>query len=236
MLTNRRAGRLYGPALVLSAALVLTACTSGTSTGPTPEPADATVSASDPSGESATAPSTQTSGGSEAPPSTSPTAVPIGPAAPGAVDKAPEPIQVRYPAINAELPVEPRGVADDGQMDLPDDAGQAAWYQFGMTPADDAGTTVIAAHAGSEETPFGPFYGLLEAQPSDEVTVVDESGEEHRYQVTETQQLGKDGLDFTPYFQRSGAHQLVLITCGGQWVPEQGSYTDNVIVVAEPID
>ena len=95
---------------------------------------------------------------------------------------------------------------------------------------------MIAAHAGSEETPFGPFYGLLEAQPGDETIVVDAAGEVHRYQVTETQQLDKDDLDFTPYFQRSGPHQLMLITCGGQWVPELSSYTDNVIVVAEPID
>lgn len=236
MLTNRRVGRAYGPALVLSAALVLTACTSGTSTGPMSEPADATVSASGPSAESAPAPSAQTSEGLEATPSTSPTEVPVGPAAPDAVDNAAEPVQVRYPAIDAELPVAPHGIADDGQMDLPDDAGQAAWYQYGMTPADDTGTTVIAAHAGSEETPFGPFYGLLEAQPGDETIVVDSAGDEHRYQVTETQQLDKDDLDFTPYFQRSGPHQLVLITCGGQWVPELSSYTDNVIVVADPID
>lgn len=232
-MTNRRTGRMTGPALALSAALVLTGCISGASTGPTSEPAGAPVSASDPSTVSAVAPTRQPSGGSEAPPVP---AIPVAPADPEAVAQTPEPVRVRYPAIDADLPVQPRGVADDGQMDLPDDAAQAAWYQFGMSPAEGAGTTVIAAHAGSEQTPFGPFYGLLDAQQGDEVIIADSAGQEHRYQVIETQQLGKDGLDFTPYFDRSGPHRLVLITCGGQWVPERNSYTDNVIVVAEPAE
>lgn len=232
-MTNRRTGRMAGPVLAFSAALVLTGCISGARTGPTSEPAGGPVSASDPSTVSAVAPTGQPSGGSEAPPVP---AIPVAPAAPESVAQTAEPVRVRYPAIDADLPVQPRGVADDGQMDLPDDAGQAAWYQFGMTPADDAGTTVIAAHAGSEETPFGPLYGLLDAQRGDEVIVSDSTGQEHRYQVVETQQLGKNGLDFTPYFERSGPHRLVLITCGGQWVPERNSYTDNVIVVAEPAE
>lgn len=261
MLTNRRrsrASRAHGPALALGAALVLSGCASGTSAGFPPEPASATVPASDPSAESAPPASTaQTSEGSEVPPpetttdtesgaessgsaaSPSPpknTAVPVSPAAPGEVEKAPEPVRVLYPEIDAELPVEPRGVSDDGQMDVPEDAAQAGWYQYGKAPADEVGNTVITAHAGSAQTPIGPLYELTEADQGDEVTVVDEAGEEHRYQVTETQQLGKDGLDFTPYFQRSGEHQLVLITCGGQWLPQMNSYAENVIVVAEPIE
>lgn len=264
MLTNRRrprASRAHGPALVLGAALVLSGCASGPSAGFPPEPASATVPASDPSAESVPSSTAQTSEGSEVPPpetddteagdteagagssgsAASPsapntTAVPVNPAAPGAVEKAPEPVRVLYPELDADLPVEPRGVSDDGQMDVPEDAAQAGWYQYGKAPADEVGNTVITAHAGSAQTPIGPLYELTEANQGDEVTVVDESGEEHRYRVTETQQLGKDGLDFTPYFERTGEHQLVLITCGGQWLPEKNSYAENVIVVAEPID
>ena len=247
MLTNRRrsrASRVHGPTLALGAALALLGCASGTSAGTNPPaPAEATVSAPAPSAESAPSPSPQTSEGPGAPPSpsgpgtaSSPAAVPVAPAAPGEVEKVPEPVRLIYPQIEAELPIAPRGVSDDGQMEVPDDAAQAGWYQYGKAPADEIGTTVITAHAGSEETPIGPLYGLTEAQPGQVVTVVDAAGAEHRYRVTETQQLGKDGLDFTPYFERTGAHRLVLITCGGQWMPERNSYAENVIVVAEPID
>ncbi len=35
-------------------------------------------------------------------------------------------------------------------------------------------------------------------------------------------------------FRRDGAPRLTLITCGGPFLPESGSYRDNVVVVAEP--
>ncbi|GAA1149827.1 class F sortase [Nesterenkonia lutea] len=163
-----------------------------------------------------------------------PAEVPIKTAELGEVEATPVPVGLSYPGIDAELPVQPRGVDSDGQMDIPDDAAQAAWYEYGKSPADQVGTTVITAHAGSAETPVGPLYALKDSRPGEEVTVLDEAGEEHRYEVTEVEQLGKDGLDFAPYFERTGPHRLVLITCGGQWMPEQNSYADNVIVVAEP--
>jgi len=149
---------------------------------------------------------------------------------------APDPVQLRYPDIDADMEVEPKGVASDGQMEIPDDAAQAGWYEYGNAPADDTGTTVIAAHAGSRETPVGPLYALKDAEAGEQITVVDDAGDEHRYEVTEVQRMGKEGLDFTPYFERSGQHRLVLITCGGQWIPEQNSYADNIIVVAESLD
>ncbi len=153
----------------------------------------------------------------------------------GTTTAAAAPVLLDYPDIDADIPVRPYGVSADGQMDVPDDAAVAAWYQFGKTPTDGVGTTVIAAHAGSEETPIGPLYALTEARPGDEVTVTDEDGEEHRYEVSEVEQLGKDGLDFAPFFERTGDHRLVMITCGGQWIAEESSYADNVIVIAEPV-
>ncbi|WP_422116454.1 class F sortase [Brachybacterium sp. UNK5269] len=144
------------------------------------------------------------------------------------------PVRIQYPGLGADLPITPTGVAEDGQMEIPADAADAGWYRFGQAPADDAGSTVIAAHAGSEETPEGPLYALRAAEVGDEVTVTDQEGTRHTYAVTSVERLGKDGLDFTPYFTRTGPERLVLITCGGQWLPERGSYADNVIVVAEP--
>ena len=198
----------------------------------------ATVSASgEPQEPSASSPSPEAPGSPEAAPSAlSPGSVPVQPADQGQREPAPEPVQVLYPEIDADIPVEPRGVASDGQMDIPDDAAQAAWYQYGKAPADEVGTTVISAHAGSVETPVGPLYALKDSRPGEEVTVLDEAGAAHHYEVTQVEQLGKDGLDFAPYFERTGQHRLVLITCGGQWIDERGSYADNVIVVAEPLD
>lgn len=146
------------------------------------------------------------------------------------------PVRLDYEGIGAEMTVVPTGVAEDGQMEIPEDASVAGWYRFGRAPVDGEGNTVIAAHAGSERTPEGPLYGLRNARPGEVVRVEDTSGQHHAYRITEVDQLGKDGLDLTPYFTRSGPEQLVLVTCGGQWLPERQSYADNIIVVAEPVD
>lgn len=231
-----RAGRSVSLALVLGASLVATGCATGAAQST--EGRAATVSVPGESLEGpASSPSPEPSGSPGAAPSVlSPGSVPVQPADQGQQERSPEPVQVLYPGIDADIPVEPRGVASDGQMDIPDDAAQAAWYEYGKAPADEVGTTVISAHAGSEETPVGPLYALKDSRPGEEVTVLDEAGAAHHYEVTQVEQLGKDGLDFAPYFERTGEHRLVLITCGGQWIDERGSYADNIIVVAEPLD
>ena len=148
----------------------------------------------------------------------------------------PAPVRVDYEAIGADLPVVPQGVTGDGQMEIPEDAATAGWYRFGPVPADGEGNTVIAAHAGSEHTPEGPLYRLRDARPGDAVAVVDGSGRTHAFRVASVEHRDKDGLDFTPYFARSGPLRLVLVTCGGQWLPERQSYADNIIAVAEAVD
>lgn len=164
----------------------------------------------------------------------SPATVPIRQAG-AEVGRAPEPVRLDYPGIDAQMPVEARGVDGDGEMDIPRDASTAAWYEYGPAPGQDRGSTVIAAHAGSEETPVGPLHGLGDAAPGDVVEVEDDDGEVHSYRVSEVEQIGRRGADLEPYFDRQGPHRLVLFTCGGEWLPEAGRYADNIIVVAEPL-
>lgn len=219
--------------LLLVAALTLSGC-AASGQGAAAEPAESAVNDSR---GSEVPPASQTPGPSpQAGTASISDAVPVQSAELASIEQAPAPVRVIYPGIDAEISVLAHGVSDDGQMDIPDDAAEAAWYQYGRAPADGTGTTVIAAHAGSTHTPVGPMYLLHEAQPGEEITVEDESGEEYLYAVTEVEQQDKDDLDFAPYFTRDGDHHLVLITCGGQWNPDRSSYNDNIIVTATPID
>lgn len=163
------------------------------------------------------------------------TEVPVSSAALSEQAAAAPPVHVSYPDIDGDITVTPGGVADDGQMGIPADASQAAWYRHGRAPADERGTTVIAAHAGSVETPVGPLYGLHRARPGQVVTVEDEAGENYDYRVVAVEELAKDDLDLTPYFAREGDPTLVLITCGGPWNAEVSSYDANIIVTATPV-
>lgn len=145
------------------------------------------------------------------------------------------PTQLTLPALDLAMPVLPVGVAEDGQTEVLADANEAGWYRFGPGIGADAGATVILAHAGSLITPRGPFSRLKNLEGGEEIQVRDAVGNLATYRVESIEILEKAALDFTPYFVRDGDPRLILITCGGQWDEEAGSYLSNVVVTAVPI-
>src|SRR5690606_20474261 len=120
----------------------------------------------------------------------------------------------------------------------------AGWYRFGAAPTDAEGSTVIAAHVDSLRTGVGPFARLLDAEVGQEVTVTVQpsspgdgaSGEPQvlTYTVTEVVRHPKAEVPLEELFDRGGSPRLVLVTCGGRFQHEVGSYSDNVVVVAVP--
>ncbi|MGM0386545.1 MAG: class F sortase, partial [Actinomycetota bacterium] len=128
------------------------------------------------------------------------------------------------------------GVAEDGQMEIPEDALRAGWYRFGAAPSDDEGTVVVSAHAGSYITPRGPLYDLRSSQVGHRVQLQAADGTTTTYEVTQVEQLGKVTIDFNQYFVRDGEQRLILITCGGRWDAEAQSYDDNIIVTASLVE
>jgi hypothetical protein len=57
------------------------------------------------------------------------------------------------------------------------------------------------------------------------------NGRVFTYRVTSLQTVLKERLP-TAVYSRGGAHRLVLVTCGGPFVPADSAYRDNVIVTA----
>lgn len=163
-----------------------------------------------------------------------PDQVPVVTATPGAVPEVP-PIRLDYPTLGIDMPVIPTGVTEDGQMEIPGDAATAGWYRYGKAPADAIGHTVIAAHNGSPDTPVGPLNAIAGSRTGDEIRVEDSAGHDYTYRVLSVEHVNKNELNLEPYFSRDATPRLVLVTCGGEWVPDRNTYSDNVIVIAEPL-
>src|SRR5690606_40553215 len=145
------------------------------------------------------------------------------------------PVAVEVPRLGARVDVEPVGVADDGQMEIPAFAETAGWYRFGASPADTEGTVVIAAHVDSIASEgLGPFAALRDADPGDEIEVRLEDGSTAVYIVDEVDRRTKEGIDWEEVFVRDGDPRLVLITCGGWFLRDVGHYEDNLLVWAVP--
>ncbi|WP_250445703.1 class F sortase [Actinotalea sp. C106] len=186
----------------------------------------------------------------EAPaPVSSPTAEPEAPAAPlpdvpvqstdleaVAASTTVAPASLAIPALDISLPIDPVGVEEDGQMEIPPLAERAGWYRYGASPGEEDGTAVVAAHVDSAASAgVGPFAKLMDVEEGDTVEVTLADGATVEYSVTDVTVLAKPQVTWPEVFVRDGEHRLVLVTCGGTFVREAGSYTDNVIVTAVPV-
>ena len=161
-------------------------------------------------------------------------AVPTRDAAPAPAVDAPAPVRLQVPALGVDTAVDPVGVEDDGQMSIPVDVDRVGWYRFGPVPGVD-GSAVIAGHVDDREQGLGVMAPLRGAEVGTEVAVTDAAGTTTRWRVVARELISKQVLPLDRLFTRTGPPHLVLITCGGPFLPEFRSYRDNVVVIAEPL-
>ncbi|MCZ2858643.1 class F sortase [Blastococcus sp. VKM Ac-2987] len=155
-------------------------------------------------------------------------------AAPSDAPVAPPPVRLDLPGLGVTAPVDPVGIAGDGQMELPEDVDRVGWYRHGPQPGAD-GNAVLAGHVDDREQGPGALFPVRDAEPGDEVTVTDAAGATTRWRVVSRELVQKQVLPLDEIFARGGPPRLVVITCGGPFLPEFSSYRDNVVVVAEPV-
>jgi LPXTG-site transpeptidase (sortase) family protein len=108
-------------------------------------------------------------------------------------------------------------------------ATEAGWYRFTSVPGT-AGNSVIVGHV---DTYVGPavFYNLYQLRPGDAIDV--ETGvSTQRFAVRWVHEVAKAQFPVNQVFGSTGAHQLWLITCGGDFDDQTGHYLDNIIVSA----
>ena len=216
---GRRRGVGRSLAVALLALGAFTAC--GGSPAGTPEPGPA----SPPPTATATAPAPAEDG-----------SVPVADAGLGA-STAPAvvpPTRVQVPDLEIDMPVDAVGVAPEGDMELPDSADVAAWYEYGPAPSAAEGSTLIAAHVDSLSSGIGPFARLHDVAPGAEIAVSTADGSTHRYSVRDVVRVPKDTAPVGEWFSREGPPRLVLVTCGGAFDREVGHYAENVVVTAVP--
>lgn len=122
-----------------------------------------------------------------------------------------------------------------GVLQVPDDIRKIGWWTGGAYVGDPFGATVLAGHVDSVDQGIGFFARLLKVKKGDLVRV---SGEGHQatYRVASVGLVAKQALaDDGAAFDQSGDARLVLITCGGAFIPAEGGYQSNVVVVARPV-
>lgn len=205
-----------------------------TSLAQTPSTAPTTTPSSSPPG---TRPASTRPAPPRAPsPSRSTPAPPPTPAAaaPVPVDSGGGPSRIAIPAAGIAASVEPVGVTDDGDVEIPEDVRVLGWYRYSPNPPASAGSTVVVGHVDSAEQGTGAFFTLHDLKRGDRVYLSSASGKRLTYRVVASEAFPKTSVPLAALFSRTGAPRLTLITCGGSFDSSARSYRDNIVVTAVP--
>jgi len=151
------------------------------------------------------------------------------------VDDPVIPVRLRLASLGVDAPVIPTGVNQrTGQMAVPSNVRDVAWYEFGSLPGE-PGSAVLAAHVDLAGQGPGVFFGLRTVDDGDIVEVEFSDGTVSVFRVEARTAYQKDELPLDTIFAREGSPVLTLITCGGGFSESSGSYDSNVVVYAVPI-
>ena len=173
-----------------------------------------------------------------------PVAVPLGDPSPATVPTArearaaagdtrfvPERIDLPGGANTAVVPVATVG----NELVVPEDPTKVGWWDGSSYVGDPYGSTVIAGHVDVFDRGIGFFFRLWNIKVGERVVL--SAGDVHQaYKITTVRQVPRtDLVDDAQVFDIAGPPRLVLITCAGEFRPDRGGYSRNLIVVARPV-
>ena len=121
------------------------------------------------------------------------------------------------------------------ELVVPEDPGKVGWWDGSSYVGDDYGSTVIAGHVDSFDRGIGFFFRLWHIKVGERV-VLSARNTRQAYTITTLRQVPRtDLVDDKEIFDIDGPPRLVLITCAGEFRPDRGGYSRNLIVIARPV-
>ena len=121
------------------------------------------------------------------------------------------------------------------ELVVPEDPTKVGWWDGSSYVGDPYGSTVIAGHVDVFDRGIGFFFRLWRIKVGERVAL--SAGDVRQaYKITAVRQVPRtDLVDDAEVFDIGGPPRLVLITCAGEFRPDRGGYSRNLIVVARPV-
>lgn len=141
-----------------------------------------------------------------------------------------QPVSLTIPAIGVQGNIIHLGLTASGALQVPSSTAVAGWYTGSPRPGA-VGSAVIAGHIDSKSGP-GIFFRLSALHPGDRVYVRRADGTLAAFKVTVVRQFAKDTFPTSAVYGAVPDSELRLITCGGTFDPQLGSYLSNTVVYA----
>jgi sortase (surface protein transpeptidase) len=143
------------------------------------------------------------------------------------------PVRLDIPSIGVHTKLIRLGLNKDGTVEVPplDGNAPAGWYEHSVTPGE-TGPAVILGHVDSARDGPAVFYRLSSLKPGAAVSVRRTDGSTMRFTVSKVARYPKNGFPTGDVYGPTSYPALRLVTCGGSFDRNRGSYRDNVVVSA----
>ena len=129
--------------------------------------------------------------------------------------------------LGIDAPVAPVGIdITNGVLGVPPPIARTGWWRDGAAPGARAGAVLIAGHVDSAGAGPGAFFELRQAKPGDRVSVHTTQRTHVHLRVVSVRDYLKRNLP-PDIYSLKGRARLVLVTCGGPFLPSEGHYRDN---------
>lgn len=143
----------------------------------------------------------------------------------------PEPIipnQVWIPSVGIKAPVEPVGLLDNGQMDVPKSSNIAGIFVNGVMPGEQ-GNALMAGHLDSYTGP-AIFHPLKRVKPGDPIVISNEEGKFLVFSVVSVESYLTSEAPLDKIFGDTNREQLNLITCAGKYDRNKREHNKRLVV------
>ena len=149
--------------------------------------------------------------------------------------RAPEqaPVKLLIPSLKLSAAVEALGVTQDYSLQAPAGVSDVGWYRLGASPGS-AGNAIISGHRGYPAGVPAVFNGINRLHRGDEVDVQLADGSSVRFAVTRVFSTPYRTLPAS-FFSTNGVPRLTLITCAGAFWTKDLTYSDRLVVEAQPL-
>ena len=149
-----------------------------------------------------------------------------------AVGDVGKPAWLTIPKIQVNARVEHIGLTTEGAVGVPDGAFDVSWFKVGPRPGQ-TGSAVISGHTGIWKDGTHSVFDLLHTLTvGDEIHVKDDAGAVRTFVIKKTRIYGKDET-VPEIFNKTDGKYLNIITCHGQYLKSQKTYSQRFVVFAE---
>jgi sortase (surface protein transpeptidase) len=135
------------------------------------------------------------------------------------------------PSIRVNATIEPVGVLSDGDMAVPTQKpwDGVGWYQYGPYPGAQ-GSAVIDGHLDRPGGSPAVFWKLRYLHIGDSIMVVNPGEKPLHFRVMNIKYYTANNAPLQTIFRNMTGTFLNLITCAGQWIPNQHQTTLRLVI------